>query len=99
MASIMYSEEESGYLAGYAAVKDGMTKLGYGWYGSSGCSGLRLRIPAGAEDTAKDPGLADGAISVTYHYTGDLLGSTNKATAKQCTKEGSSNICLWRFCW
>ncbi|HHY27061.1 MAG TPA: BMP family ABC transporter substrate-binding protein, partial [Desulfitobacterium dehalogenans] len=29
VASIMYSEEESGYLAGYAAVMDGMTKLGF----------------------------------------------------------------------
>ena len=29
VASILYSEEQSGYLAGNAAVKDGMTKLGF----------------------------------------------------------------------
>jgi basic membrane protein A len=29
VASVMYAEEQSGYLAGYAAVQDGMTKLGF----------------------------------------------------------------------
>ena len=29
VASVMYAEEESGYLAGYAAVMDGMRKLGF----------------------------------------------------------------------
>lgn len=29
VASVFYAEEESGYLAGYAAVKDGFTKIGF----------------------------------------------------------------------
>ena len=29
VASILYAEEEAGYLAGYAAVKEGFTKLGF----------------------------------------------------------------------
>ncbi len=28
-ASVMYAEEQSGYMAGYAAIKDGYTKLGF----------------------------------------------------------------------
>jgi basic membrane protein A len=94
VASIMYSEEESGYLAGYAAVKDGMTKLGFmGGMAVPAVQAFGYGYLQGAEDAAKDLGLADGAISVTYHYTGDFAETdTNKATAKTMYQEGSEVI-------
>ena len=94
VASIMYSEEESGYLAGYAAVMDGMTDLGFmGGMAVPAVQAFGYGYLQGAEDAAKDLGLADGAISVTYHYTGDFAETdTNKATAKTMYQEGSEVI-------
>jgi len=47
----------------------------------------------GAEDAAAELGLADGAISAIYHYTGDFAETdTNKATAKTMYQEGTEVI-------
>jgi basic membrane protein A len=47
----------------------------------------------GAQYAANELGLADGAISVTYHYTGDFAETdTNKATAKTMYQEGTEVI-------
>jgi len=90
VASIMYAEEESGYLAGYAAVKDGMTKLGFmGGMAVPAVQAFGYGYLQGAEDAAKELGLADGSVKVIYHYTGDFAETdTNKATAKTMYQEG-----------
>jgi basic membrane protein A len=94
VASIMYAEEESGYLAGYAAVKDGMTKLGFmGGMAVPAVQAFGYGFLQGAEDAAEEKGLADGSISVIYHYTGDFEeNDTNKATAKTMYQEGTEVI-------
>lgn len=94
VASIMYAEEESGYLAGYAAVKDGYTKLGFmGGMAVPAVQAFGYGYLQGAEDAAKELGFADGAISVTYHYTGNFEeNDTNKATAKTMYQEGTEVI-------
>ncbi len=76
---ILYAEEEAGFMAGYAAVKDGFTKLGF-------MGGMA--VPAviryghgylqGAEAAAKEMGLAEGSISALYNYTGDFAASPEK---------------------
>jgi basic membrane protein A len=83
-ASIMYAEEESGYLAGYAAVKDGYRKLGFmGGMAVPAVQAFGYGFLQGAEDAAKELNLADGAVTVKYHYTGNFdENDTNKATAK-----------------
>lgn len=93
-ASIMYAEEESGYLAGYAAVKDGYTKLGFmGGMAVPAVQAFGYGYLKGAEDAAAELGLADGAISATYHYTGNFEeNDTNKATAKTMYQEGTEVI-------
>lgn len=90
VASIMYAEEQSGYLAGYAAVKDGMTNLGFmGGMAVPAVQAFGYGFLQGAEDAAKELGLADGAVKVTYHYTGNFEeNDTNKATAKTMYQEG-----------
>jgi basic membrane protein A len=94
VASIMYAEQESGYLAGYAAVKDGFTKLGFmGGMAVPAVQAFGYGYLQGAEAAATELGLADGAISVTYHYTGDFAETdTNKATAKTMYQEGTEII-------
>mgnify|MGYP000709511589 CR=1 FL=1 len=69
--SIFFAEEQSGFLAGYAAVKEGYRKLGF--FGA-------LAVPAvvrfgygfvdGAEYAAKELGLEAGSIEMKYTYTG-----------------------------
>ncbi len=94
VASVMYAEEESGYLAGYAAVKDGLTKLGFmGGMAVPAVQAFGYGYLQGAQDAAAELGLADGAVSVTYHYTGNFEeNDTNKATAKTMYQEGTQAI-------
>jgi len=59
---ITYAEHESGFLAGYAAVMGGMAvpalvRFGHGYV-------------QGAEVAAQELGLADGAVTMNYYYTG-----------------------------
>lgn len=90
VASVMYSEEQSGYLAGYAAVMDGMTQLGFmGGMAVPAVQAFGYGYLQGAEAAANELGLADGAINVTYHYTGNFEeNDTNKATARTMYQEG-----------
>ena len=94
VASILYSEEQSGYLAGNAAVKDGMTKLGFmGGMAVPAVQAFGYGYLQGAEDAAEELGLADGSVEVTYHYTGNFEeNDTNKATARTMYQEGTEVI-------
>lgn len=81
-ASILYAEEQSGYLAGYGVVKDGHRKLGY--MGGMSVPAVRrfgLGYLVGAHDAAVELGLEDNAIEVKYHYTGGF-DATPEARAK-----------------
>lgn len=94
VASVLYAEEESGYLAGYAAVMDGMTNLGFmGGMAVPAVQAFGYGYLQGAEDAAAELGLADGAITAIYHYTGDFdENDTNKATARTMYQEGMEVI-------
>ena len=90
----MYSEEQSGYLAGYAAVMDGMTKLGFvGGMPGPAVQAFGYGYLQGAEGAAEELGLDDGGVQVTYHYTGNFdENDTNKATARTMYQEGTEVI-------
>ena len=90
VASIFYAEEESGFLAGYAAVMDGMTELGYmGGMAVPAVQAFGYGYLQGAEYAANELGLADGSIRAIYHYTGNFEeNDTNKATARTMFQEG-----------
>ncbi|HCL03622.1 MAG TPA: BMP family ABC transporter substrate-binding protein [Lachnoclostridium phytofermentans] len=94
VASVLYDEEEAGYLAGYAAVKDGMTKLGFmGGMAVPAVRAYGYGYLQGAENAAKELGLADGAVTVTYHYTGNFEeNDNNKNMAKSIYQEGAQVI-------
>ncbi len=70
VTAIVYKEQESGYMAGYAAVKDGYTKLG-GTFGGGGsnpaCNRYAYGYAQGAADAAKELGkTVDVKISFKY---------------------------------
>jgi basic membrane protein A len=94
VASILYAEEQSGYLAGYAAVMDGMRKLGFmGGMAVPAVQAFGYGYLQGAEAAAAKLDLPADSISVTYHYTGDFAETdTNKAAAKTMYQEGTEVI-------
>lgn len=67
--SIFYAEEQAGFLAGYAAVKDGSTKLGFmGGMAVPAVIRFGYGYVQGIEYAAKELGLT--GLQVNYHYTG-----------------------------
>ncbi len=67
--SVFYAEEQAGFLAGYAAVKDGYTKLGFmGGMAVPAVVRFGYGYVQGAEYAAKELGIK--AIEIMYHYTG-----------------------------
>lgn len=66
---IVYAEEQSGYLAGYAAVKDGYKKLGFmGGMAVPAVIRYGYGFAQGAEAAAAELGIKD--IELKYAYTG-----------------------------
>ena len=94
VACVMYAEEEAGFLAGYAAVKDGMTTLGFeGGMAVPAVAAFGYGYLQGIEAAAAELGLADGSVKVFYHYTGDFAETdANKATAKAMIASGAQVI-------
>ena len=71
VTAVVYKEQESGYLAGYAAVMDGYRKLGYtgGGGGSNpACNRFGYGFVQGADAAAKELGLEAGSVTVKYSY-------------------------------
>jgi basic membrane protein A len=74
--SIFYAEEQSGFLAGYAAVKDGYRKLGFmGGLAVPAVQRFGHGFVQGASKAAEELNLAANAIDIQYLYTGDFKAS------------------------
>lgn len=82
VTAISYKEQESGYLAGYAAVAEGYTKLG-GTFGGGGsnpaCDRYSYGYAQGIEDAAK---AADKNVTlkISYKYGDSFSASTELQT-------------------
>jgi len=67
--SIFFKEDQAGFLAGYAAVKGGYTKLGFvGGMEVPAVIRYGIGYVQGAEYAAKEMGVK--SIAIKYHYTG-----------------------------
>ncbi len=78
VTAVLFKEEQSGYLAGYAAVMEGYTKLGFAGGGGGSnpaCQRFGYGYIQGANDAAKSKG-----ITVTMKYSWKY-GSTFSASA------------------
>ncbi len=77
VASVAFRENEGGYLAGYSAVKEGYTRLGFigGGGGSNGaCNRYGRGFVCGAEDAAKELG-KKVEVNYSYQYATTFTGS------------------------
>ncbi|MBQ0010787.1 MAG: BMP family ABC transporter substrate-binding protein [Ruminococcus sp.] len=82
VTAIVYKEQESGYMAGYAVVKDGYTKLGFtagGGGTNPACNRFGYGFVQGAEAAAKELGV-DVSIKYSYKYGEAFSGSPELQT-------------------
>lgn len=77
--AIYFKEEQAGFLAGYAAVKEGYTSLGF--MGGQAVPAVRrfgFGFVLGAEAAAKELGIE--SIAMKYHYTGGFAATPEAQT-------------------
>ncbi len=91
--SILYAEQEAGYLAGYAAVADGYRSLGFmGGLAVPAVVKFGVGFLLGAQSAAADlnlPSAGEGSVAVQYHYTGDFAETPdNQSTAETMFQDG-----------
>lgn len=89
--SVYYAEEQSGFLAGYAAVKDGYTKLGFmGGMAVPAVVRFGYGFLQGADKAAQELGVD---VTVNYMYLNSFAQDTAWATeAKSWYSEGTEVI-------
>ena len=76
VAGIAFQEEQCGYLAGYAAVMDGYTKLGFtggGGGANAACDRYGYGFVQGADAAAKEIGATD--VNIKYWYSGGFAAT------------------------
>lgn len=86
VTAITYKEHESSYLAGYAAVKEGYTKLG-GTFGGGGshppCNRFGYGFVQGADAAARE---MDKQITINYSYKfGDTFSASSELQAQMAS--------------
>ena len=82
--AVYYAEEQAGFLAGYAAVKDGYKKLGFmGGVALPAVVRFGYGFVQGAEYAAEEMGISD--LELKYHYTGKF----------EATPEAQSTAAAW----
>ena len=71
--AVLFAEEQAGFFAGYAIVKDGFRKLGFiGGRAFPAVIKYGYGFIQGAEYAAKELGLAPGEVTVKYDYAGNF---------------------------
>ena len=79
--SVLFSEGEVGFMAGYAAVMEGYRNLGFfGGMAVTSVARFGYGYVMGAEQAAKDLNLNKGDVKVIYWYSGDFVPSPEKLT-------------------
>ncbi|WP_249030340.1 BMP family lipoprotein [Tannockella kyphosi] len=84
---VTYLEQQAGYLAGYAAVVEGFTEIGFmGGIALPAVVNFGYGYVQGAADAAEELGVT---INMTYYYTGSFNASTDiKASASSWYASG-----------
>lgn len=92
--AIYYAEEEAGFLAGYAIVKEGYTKLGFmGGMAVPAVIRYGYGFVQGADYAAKELDLAKDTVQVQYTYVGNFDATPdNQAKAAAWYNEGTEVI-------
>ncbi|MDR3247388.1 MAG: BMP family ABC transporter substrate-binding protein, partial [Treponema sp.] len=79
--AVYYAEHESGFLAGYAAVKEGLRNMGFlGGQAVPAVVRFGYGFIYGADVAAQELGLAPGSVTIKYHYVGNFDPSPENQT-------------------
>lgn len=94
VSSIFYAEEQAGYLAGYAAVKDGYRSLGFlGGIAVPAVIRYGYGYIQGIDAAAKELGLAKDEVKIKYSYAGNFDATPeNEAKASSWYTDGTEII-------
>lgn len=88
--SYLFSEQESGYAAGYAAVKEGYTKLGFmGGMALPAVENFGVGYVQGASDAAKELNVK---VQVNYTYTGTFSESPDIKSKASSWYAGGTDV-------
>lgn len=91
--SVFYAEEQAGFLAGYAAVKDGYRNLGFlGGMAVPAVIRFGYGFVQGADYAANELGLAKGDVSVMYKYTGNFDATPENQTLAASWYKGGTEV-------
>lgn len=89
--AITFAEQEAGYYAGYAAVKDGYKKLGYmGGYSVPAVVRYGYGFVEGANAAAKEMGIKD--VEIKYNYTNSFEPSPDIQAKAAGWYEGGTEV-------
>lgn len=91
--AVSFVEQESGFLAGYAAVKDGYRNLGF--VGGMAIPSVRkfgYGFLYGANEAAKDLGLPKGSVEIKYTYVGTFNPSPEIMSLATSWYEGGTEV-------
>ena len=81
VVAVLYAEDQAGFLAGYAAVRDGNRRLGFvGGMAVPAVIKFGYGFIQGAEYAAQELGLPNNSVSVNYHYTGAFAATPEAQT-------------------
>lgn len=93
LVGILYAEQESGFLAGYAAVREGYTQLGFmGGNPVPAVVRFGLGFLRGAEHAAQAMGLSPGDVEVNYHFLGGFGASPEITAAAASWYAGGTEV-------
>lgn len=91
--SIKYSEQQAGFLAGYAAVKDGYKSLGFmGGMAVPAVIRYGYGFVQGADTAAKEMGLGKDEVTIKYKYLGDFSASPEFQTEAASWYQGGVEV-------
>jgi basic membrane protein A len=91
--AIFYAEEEAGFLAGYAIVKEGYTKLGFmGGIAVPAVVRYGYGFIQGANAAAEELGLANDAVQVKYTYVGNFDASPESQAKAASWYNGGTEV-------
>lgn len=87
---VLYQEDQAGFLAGYAAVKDGNTKLGFmGGLAVPAVIKFGYGYVQGAEAAAKEDGVN---VDIMYNYTGQFAATPEAQAMAASWYQGGTQV-------
>lgn len=91
--SVFYAEQQAGFLAGYAAVKDGYKNIGFlGGMAVPAVIKFGYGFVQGADYAAVEMGMKSGDIKLMYKYTGDFAATPENQTLAASWYKGGTEV-------